>query len=251
MSFAQTLVLGTVAGLTIFLGLPIAKVRAVQPKHMAFLNALAIGILLFLFVEITTHAAGPVEDAMKAGRSDVPLLLASLVGGFVVGFLSLVYYGRRFMTTAAGSGQRLALLIALGIGLHNFSEGLAIGNSAQRGELALALTLVVGFALHNVTEAFGIAAPVAGAGVGWGTLALAGVIAGGPNFFGTIIGYNFASAEVSVVFLALAAGALVFVIGELFAAGRRLTAPVWNGWGLAVGFLAALLTDFFLVAAGG
>ena len=250
MSFAETLVLGTVTGLTIFLGLPVAKIRPVKTKYLAFLNALAIGILLFLFVDITTHALEPVEATLKSGTGDAPLLLALLLGGFGVGFLSLVYYGKRFMVGAAGTGRQLALLIATGIGLHNFSEGLAIGNSAQRGELALALTLVVGFGLHNVTEAFGIAAPVAGSHVGWGTLALAGAIAGGPNFFGTALGYSFTSTPLSVLFLALAAGAIVFIVGELFAVGRRFTAPIWNGWGIAIGFFAGLLTDLILVAAG-
>jgi ZIP family zinc transporter len=250
LNFADTVVLGTVAGLAIFLGLPIAKVRTVRPKHLAFLNALAIGILLFLFVDISTHALEPVEGALKSGASDFAQLLALLVGGFVIGLLSLVYYARRFMVGAAGTGRQLAIMIATGIGLHNFSEGLAIGNSAQRGELALALTLVVGFGLHNVTEAFGIAAPVAGGQVGWGTLALAGAIAGGPNFFGTILGYAFRSEAVSVLFLSLAAGALVFIVGELFAVGRRLSSPAWNGWGVVVGFFAGVLTDFVLIAAG-
>ena len=78
-----------------------------------------------------------------------------------------------------------------------------------------------------------------------------GLIGGGPNFIGTIIGYTFASPEVSVLFLSLAAGALVFVIGELFAAGRKLTSPLWNGWGIGVGFFAGLLTDLLLVSFGG
>ena len=101
-----------------------------------------------------------------------------------------------------------------------------------------------------MTEAFGIAAPLAGKRPSWAFLGLVGLIGGGPNFVGTIIGYTFASPQVSVLFLSLAAGALVFVIGELFAAGRKLTSPLWNGWGIAVGFLAGLLTDLILIAVG-
>ncbi len=226
--------------------------RSARPRaHTCGRNALAIGILLFLFVEIMHAAAEPVEAALVQGAPELLLLLVLLVVGFAFGLLSLVYYSRRVVVDPTASAARLALLIAAGIGLHNFSEGLAIGSSSQRGDLTLALTLIVGFGLHNITEAFGIAAPLAGRRVGWGLLALAGLIAGGPTFLGTIIGYSFTSEPLAILFNALAGGALVFVIGELFAAGRRLTAPVWNGWGLTAGFFAALLTDFALSAVGG
>ena len=250
MSFQQTVILGTIAGLTIFLGLPLARVRIVTPRWMAFLNALAIGILFFLFVDIVEHAIGPVEVAIKGDPASLPLLLALLVGGFGLGLLSLVYYMRRVSLGPGFTARHLAIVIATGIGLHNFSEGLAIGSSAERSELTLAITLVVGFGLHNVTEAFGIAAPLAGKRPSWALLGLVGIIGGGPNIAGTIIGYSFASPAVSVLFLSLAAGALVFVIGELFAAGRKLTSPLWNGWGIGVGFLAGLLTDLVLIAVG-
>ena len=247
MGFTETVALGSLAGLTIFLGMPLARVRALAPKHMAFLNAIAVGILFFLFVDIMHNAAQPVEAAVRTG-ADLALLLALLLGGFLVGLLVLVYYTRHVVLEGDFSAARLALYIALGIGLHNFSEGLAIGTSAQKGEISLALTLVVGFALHNATEAFGIAAPLVGKSASWRLLGAAGLIAGGPNFLGTMVGYGLSSATLSVLFLSLAGGALMFVIGELFASGRKLTAPVWNGWGLAVGFFAGLLTDFVLVA---
>lgn len=170
--------------------------------------------------------------------------------------LSLVYYGQRFLrrdsVTRANSqpARTLALLIAVGIGLHNFSEGLAIGSSSQRGALTLALALIIGFAVHNATEGFGIAAPMANHDATWGFLLVAGLIAGGPTFLGTLIGYRFSSEAISVLFLALAAGALIFVMSELFAAGRRLSAPTWNGWGLTTGLLAGFLTEFVLKGAG-
>ncbi len=250
MSFTETLILGSLAGLTIFLGLPLARVRIVAPKHLAFLNAVAIGILFFLFFDIVAHAVAPVEAAVKENSADLPLLLGLLIAGFLLGLLSLVYYGRHMAAGPGFTAARLAIVIATGIGLHNFSEGLAIGSSAQKGDLALALTLVVGFGLHNITEAFGIAAPLAGKRPSWSFLGLIGLIGGGPNFFGTLIGYSFSSEPVSVLFLSLAGGALVFVIGELFSAGRKLDSPLWNGWGIGIGFFAGLLTDFVLVAVG-
>jgi ZIP family zinc transporter len=250
MSFVETLILGSIAGLTIFLGLPLARLRVVAPKHLAFLNATAIGILFFLFFDIVAHAVEPVETAVKDRSADLPVLLGVLIGGFLLGLLSLVYYGRRMSAGPGFTAARLAIVIATGIGLHNFSEGLAIGSSAQRGDLTLALVLVVGFGLHNVTEAFGIAAPLAGKRPSWSLLGLVGLIGGGPNFFGTLIGYQFSSEPVSVLFLAVAGGALVFVIGELFSAGRKLNSPLWNGWGIGIGFFAGLLTDFILVAVG-
>src|SRR5260221_1030966 len=95
MSFLQTVALGTIAGLTIFLGLPLARLRVVAPRHMAFLNALAIGILLFLFVDIVEHAVEPIEAAIAKDASALPLLLAVLIGRFRVGLLSLLYYMHR------------------------------------------------------------------------------------------------------------------------------------------------------------
>lgn len=250
MSFTQTVILGSIAGLTIFLGLPLARVKVIAPRHLAFLNAIAIGVLLFLFVDIVEHAIAPVEAAIKADAFALPLLVGVLSGGFGIGLLSLVYYMRRVSLGPGFTATHLALVIATGIGLHNFSEGLAIGSSAQKGDLTLAVTLVVGFGLHNVTEAFAIAAPLAGKRPSWALLGLVGIVGGGPNFLGTMIGYAFASATVSVLFLSLAAGALVFVIGELFAAGRKLASPLWNGWGIGIGFLAGLLTDLILIAVG-
>ena len=251
MSYLQTVILGGLAGLTIFLGLPVARLRLASRSYLSFLNAFAIGILLFLFIEVMEHAVAPVEEALEEGEPAFLLLLLVVVLGFAAGLLGLVYYARRFMG-GGESVRRLALLIAVGIGLHNFSEGLAIGSSARAGELALALTLVVGFALHNATEGFGIAAPLADEkGVGWGFLALCGLVAGGPVFVGTVIGFSYSSELLSVLFLALAGGAIVYVVNELFGAGRKLGAPGWAGWGITAGIVLGFATEFVLEAVGG
>src|SRR5260221_5642160 len=99
-------------------------------------------------------------------------------------------------------------MIASGIGLHNFSEGLAIGQSAGRGEIAFAAVLIIGFGLHNATEGFGIVGPMIGKEQPSSAfLGLAGLIGGGPTVIGTLVGHYFVSTAMSILFLALAAGA--------------------------------------------
>src|SRR5258706_3479034 len=152
MSYAETVALGTIAGLTIFLGLPIARLRMLSVKHLAFLNAFAIGVLFFLFVDIIHHAAEPVEAAIRAGgTSRIWPVLAALIGGFLIGLLSLVYYGRRALAGGAHVPPRAAMPVAARPGLPNFSQGLAVGGSAQKGGIALGVTLGVGFGLRNIT----------------------------------------------------------------------------------------------------
>src|SRR5207302_5488518 len=123
---------------------------------------------------------------------------------------------------SAPTGRGLALMIATGLGLHNFSEGLAIGQSAAAHALALTGVLVIGFGLHNVTEGFGIAAPMASAEdpPSWGFLGVAGLVGGAPTLLGSVIGFNVVADWAFVLFLTLAAGALVYVIGEMLAVCR-------------------------------
>ena len=142
-------------------------------------------------------------------------------------------------------------MIALGIGLHNFSEGLAIGQASRAGAIGLATVLVVGFALHNATEGFGIAAPLTlGERPPWRFLALAGLIGGGPTFLGTLLGFSIQSEPVFVLCLALAAGSIFYVIAELLNAGRRFKLRELAMWGIVLGFVAGYLTDLILTWAG-
>ena len=144
----------------------------------------------------------------------------------------------------------LALLIATGIGLHNFSEGLAIGQSALNPGLGLFWVLIIGFALHNITEGFGIAAPVSAVPVSWRYIALLGLIAGGPTFAGTAIGVTFYAPALFILFLGLAAGAILYVISELLNVGRRFSTQNVVMWGIFVGFLAGYATDLIVTWGG-
>jgi len=281
-STTQTILLGAIAGFTIYLGLPLGRVRVASLRAKAFLNAASAGILLFLLFEILAHATEPVEDALKqaadgqAAWGQFAALGLVYTLGLGVGLLALFYLGRRWKRpppperTSTGPGAmsvaeaglsqpqaqsaalRTGMAIAAGIGLHNFSEGLAIGQAASSGAMALAALLIIGFALHNMTEGFGIVGPLAAANVraSWGWLGLAGLIGGGPTFLGTIVGTSFSSTYLFVGCLALAAGALLYVIGEILPIGRRLSWEI-TLWGLLAGFLAGLATDFILAVASG
>jgi ZIP family zinc transporter len=158
------------------------------------------------------------------------------------------------VTTLAEKGElaprTLALLIATGIGLHNFSEGLAIGQAAATGALQLAVVLMIGFGLHNMTEGFGIAGPLSGQRVSWQFIVLLGVIGGGPTFLGTVVGIIFNSPQVFILFLALAAGAIVYVITELLGQAKRFRSPEIVMWGLLLGFLLGYVTDLVVTYGG-
>ncbi len=254
--------LGLFAGATIVLGLPIAKLGKVSPKVKAFLNALSTGILIFLLVEITGHLIEQIEEMVEggvvsgAGLGPAYRYGALFVVGFSLGLLSLVWFEQKYIGSAkdqqSNPGRRakqLALMIAVGLGLHNLSEGLAIGQGYAAGATQLAWLLAIGFALHNATEGFGIAAPLSGHKASWGFLGLCAVIAGGPTFIGAAAGAAWVSKPAEVFCLALAAGTILYIIGELLHLGRQLKGEAIVSIGLLVGFFVAMGTDFTLSAA--
>ena len=276
MNSGQIVLLGAIAGLTIFIGLPVGRMQSVSPATKSFLSAVATGILIFLLWDVLTAAVEPVEEALTAGNDGRFLWLGALLTiGFAVGLMSLALYDgwlrRRRAKAMLGPGAAsiaeyqaeqhivtmspsswLAVFIAAGIGLHNFSEGLAIGQSAAADELSLALALVIGFGLHNATEGFGIVAPLAGDKdrPSWAFLAMLGVIGGAPTFVGTLIGQAWVSTALSVTFLALAAGSILYVVIQLVGVALRAGHKEMLYWGVFAGLVAGFATDFIVSAAG-
>ncbi len=255
MGFLDLLFLGAVAGFTIYFGLPIALAKGVSSRTKGLLNAAAAGILLFLLVDIMHDAIALVQGKLlgaltgNAAAFQAGLYSLALAGGFSLGLLGLVWFEGRFIrqSQAAESSEqrarRLAFMIAAGIGLHNFSEGLAIGQSYASGAISLALLLVIGFGLHNATEGFGIAAPLAGFKPDKRFLALLGLVGGGPTFLGAVIGGVWASNLLSLLFLSLAGGAVVYVVKEMLYHGKTQGEGVASMAALVVGFLAGFATQ--------
>ncbi len=275
MGTGQTLALGAVAGSTILLGLPMARVRQSRVEPRAAMTAIATGILVFLLWDVLTNGVDPVQGALDAHHWGTFAGRAALLAvGFALGLMGLVYYDHWVKTRRAsplvGPGaaavdefqargidalspaHRLALLIATGIGIHNFGEGLAIGQSAAAGEVSLALVLIIGFGLHNATEGFAVVGPLAHDAelASWRYLGLLGLVGGGPTFLGTVIGRSWVSPALEVFFFALAAGSILYVVVELAAVCRRYAMPVLVTWMIMLGIALGFATDFILTAAG-
>jgi ZIP family zinc transporter len=286
MTFAQTTLLGAIAGSTIFLGLPVGRMQGVSARTRVALSMLSAGVLAFLFMDVGAEALGIVEGHLDAykdhGASFWPIIgnFALLSVGFLAGVGGIATAQRRLaprppvpplaggQTAAAMTASELTehrdaisalerralqtgMVIAAAIGLHNFAEGLAIGVSAQAGEVGLATVLIVGFALHNATEGFGIVGPLGAVRPSWKWLGVAGIVAGGPTFLGAMVGFQVTSDALELLFFALAGGVILYVIGEIWAAVRRQGYAELGLYLLGVGFLIGIATDLVVAYGGG
>jgi zinc transporter, ZIP family len=283
-SFAETALLGALAGGTIFLGLPVARLRLLGTKARVGLAMFALGVLAFLFMDVMGHGFEIVEDAVTAYKDGTHSFghaawLAALLGiGFAAGSAGLAEAESRLRPPPAppiGGGAseltaedaraleeqaaahaharalRTGMTIAAAIGLHNFAEGLAIGVSAQAGEISLATVLIVGFALHNATEGFGICGPLGSVQPSWSWVIVAGLVGGGPTFLGSMVGYSVNSTTLELLFYAVSGGAIMYVIGEVWNAMRRFGHRELGLWLLALGFFVGIATDLIVAYGGG
>ena len=220
------------------------SLRRADTRWLAAFMALTAGLLTFLGIE----ALG--EAFERQAALPEPLAGAGLVLlGVAVSYLTMTFIGSRLArggSDAAVGAAALALLVAIGIGVHNFGEGLAIGTSFAFGELTLGTFLIVGFMIHNVTEGLGIAAPAADSRtrVSPGRLALLALIAGGPAILGAWLGGFSSSDLLAVVFFAAAAGAALEVVVEVARyVARRVDGGLRSGWVLG-GFLAGIVAMY-------
>jgi ZIP family zinc transporter len=285
MSFAQTVLLGALAGFTIYLGLPVGRMQLLGARSRVALAMFAVGILSFILVDVLSSGLGIVDTALQAVKHHhesflyLAWLVVLLAAGFGAGSAGLASVQRRMRPLGARrppiaggaevavagidanvvaneieakrrSALRTGLTIAAAIGVHNFAEGLAIGVSARAGAISLATVLIIGFALHNATEGFGIVGPLGDVRPSWKWLGLVGLIGGGPTFLGSIVGYEVTSHALEVAFYAVAGGAILFVIGEVWNGMRRFGYRELELLMLSAGFMVGVLTDL-IVAYGG
>jgi ZIP family zinc transporter len=236
--------IGTLVGIVpVALGLLwLPSLRRAAPEWLAAFMALTAGLLAFLAVEALSEAL-ELQAALPSALGGAGLVLLGVSFSFL--FLSAISSRMGEGGGARLGGLALATLVAIGIGLHNLGEGLAIGSSFALGELALGTFFIVGFMIHNVTEGLGIAAPLSeGRGVSWGRLAVLVLLAGAPAIIGAWLGGFVTSDLLGVVFFAAAAGAAFEVVVEVgrYVARRApggLSSPYVLG-----GFLAGVVAMY-------
>lgn len=250
--FALFALLGGYVGvIPVFLGLLwFPFLTAVRARWMEGLMSFTVGLLAFLGLDAIKEAFEVAAQVGPIFKGDM-LIALGLFGSFL-GLVALGRPQRGDRGEASPRGLRLAYLIALGIGLHNLGEGLAIGAAYQLGEVALGAFLVLGFTIHNTTEGLAIVSPILRAAPAWHHFLLLGILAGVPTIAGTWLGGLTYSVPLSVLFLAIGAGAIFQVIYEVVRYQAReksvlhiLTMP-HHLVGLLAGFLVMYLTGFLV-----
>ena len=245
-------IIGTYVGIIpVMIGLlwlPFIKKISKQKYH--FFLALTAGLLLFLAIDSIEESI-EVSNENLANSFNGALLVSTVV---VLSFLALYYIGNKIISKSDSlhfsKPVAIGLMISIGIGLHNFGEGLAIGAAVGIGSIAFSTFLIVGFALHTTTEGIAIAAPMSRGKLMIGKLAIMGLIAGSPAIFGAWIGGFAYSPFTSVVFLAIGAGAIFQVILVLLKwiqkenDGNLSTLSVVSGF--AIGMLVMYFTSIFV-----
>jgi zinc transporter, ZIP family len=209
--------------------------RQASAEWLSAFMAFTAGLLTFLGVEALAEAF-ELQALLPSGLGGAGLVLL----GVALSFLGMTALAGRLSGGTAASGLGLALLVAIGIGVHNFGEGLAIGTSFALGELQLGTFLIVGFMIHNVTEGLGIAAPIARSRVTILVLAALALVAGAPTILGAWLGGYTTSDVLAALFFGIAAGAafqVVFEVGRYVA--RQAPGGLRSGYAVG-GFLAGV-----------
>jgi len=226
--------------------------KRLDRRWIHFALALTAGLLIFLAAEALHEALETANRVAGAFQGTGLVVLGVLVTWLVLqGFGGA---GRREQGAVDPAAQRmrLAFLIALGIGLHNLGEGLAIGAAYAQGSVTLGAFLVVGFMIHNTTEGLGIVAPIAQDSPPIKTLALAGLLAGGPTIIGAWLGGVAYSPLLATLCMAIGAGAILQVLGVLYNAVERETgSQLWtplNAMGVAAGLVLMYATGLLVAA---
>jgi ZIP family zinc transporter len=222
------------------------SLRRADRRWLAAFMALTAGLLSFLALDAFAEALD-LQARLPSGFQGTGLILL----GVAASYLGLTFVSQRFSAQRrqAGAspleGVALATLVAIGIGLHNLGEGLAIGSSLALGELALGTFLIVGFMVHNITEGLGIAAPIAaGERASRARLAALAVVAGGPAILGGWIGGFLTSDLLGVLFFALAVGAALQVVVEVGRyVARRAPGGLRSGHVIG-GYLAGIIVMY-------
>jgi zinc transporter, ZIP family len=238
--FGYALIGFLVGVLPVALGLLwLPALRQASPTWLSAFMAFTGGLLAFLGVEALSEAF-ELQAGLPASLGGSGLVLL----GVALSFLGMTALAGRLTRGAAATGLTLAFLIAVGIGLHNLGEGLAIGASFAIGELQLGAFLIVGFMIHNVTEGLGIATPVAKTRVTLLVLAGLALVAGAPTILGTWVGGYTSSDVLIALFFAIAAGAAFQVIVEVGRyVARNAPGGLRSGHAIA-GFVAGVATMY-------
>lgn len=186
------------------------SLRRARPHWVAAFMALTAGLLTFLAIDALAEAF-TLQQALPSALGGPGLVLL----GLVLSYVGMTLLSERLGRGGAATGMALATLVAVGIGVHNFGEGLAIGTSFAFGELQLGAFLIIGFMIHNVTEGLAIAAPIADRTVRWPMLVALALLAGAPAILGTWVGGYVANDVLAVLFFGVAAGAALQVVVEV------------------------------------